>query len=329
MTSPFKSKKSGRKFIKRLLLGLLALSFIYCGYYFWTHSLHTVVPGEIYRSGQPSAAQLENWITQKSIRTILNLRGIDSPDHAMEENLASNHAIQLEDVSLSAYRAIAPQRLIRILDILETAPRPILIHCRDGIDRSRTIGALAAWLSGTITLDAACRNAYVIPGPWKTRKGGDHISRLFEDYRNWCAEHQESPDNTQRFKTWAHTIYHPGYYHVLIDGPPQMTGRTGEMLTIDLQVKNASSLTIPVDNPDHPIELYSLINGPADPLKTFTRLPAYPLPPGKTISLNHNLTCPDLPGSYTVTFDLREVKGTAFSRRGSPVLACTLIVKRQ
>jgi len=40
------------------------------------------------------------------------------------------------DVSLNSHKTPSPQQLTLLKNILETAPKPLLIHCRAGADRT-------------------------------------------------------------------------------------------------------------------------------------------------------------------------------------------------
>ncbi len=288
-----------------------------------------VVPGLVYRSAQPRAGQLDRWIHRYGIKTIVNLRGNDSPDYQMEEEISTQHHIQIYHIQLSAYQRIASQRLNTLIDILESAPRPILLHCREGNDRSGTASALAAWMIGQEDYALAKKQAYVLPGPWKHKKGEDHISHLFDDYESWCREHDREPGFIAQFKEWASEIYHPSYYYAQIEGPQSLSVDPGQQLTIDCYVTNRAEEAIPAGNSDCRFELYSLITLPGQDdfkMRAFSPIPQRDLAPGQVLHLIHTVEAPWEPGDYQMMVDLREVPGTPFVRRGSPVLKCLLTV---
>ena len=85
---------------------------------------------DIYRSGQPSADEFACIATVEGIRSVLNLR--DNHDDADEVGLLD---IVRFDIPLSA-GSITEDDLVRILRTVKSAPKPILIHCWHGSDRT-------------------------------------------------------------------------------------------------------------------------------------------------------------------------------------------------
>lgn len=116
----------------------------YCGIIIATGNLHAVEPGRLYRSAQLDKAGLGAVIALYHLHSVLNLRG-PNPNSAwyVDERAAARQAgVAHYDVALSARRAPAPEQIARILDILRTAPKPLLIHCRSGADRTGLVAAL-------------------------------------------------------------------------------------------------------------------------------------------------------------------------------------------
>lgn len=92
---------------------------------------------DIYRSGQPSADEFACMATVEGIRSVLNLR-----DYHDDEDEVGTLDIERFDIPLSA-GSITEDDLVRILRTVKRAPKPVLIHCRHGSDR--TGAAVAAW----------------------------------------------------------------------------------------------------------------------------------------------------------------------------------------
>ena len=88
------------------------------------------VNADIYRSGQPSADEFACIATVEGIRSVLNLR--DYHDDADEVGTLD---IVRFDIPLSA-GSISEGDLVRILQTVKRAPKPILIHCLHGSDRT-------------------------------------------------------------------------------------------------------------------------------------------------------------------------------------------------
>ena len=94
----------------------------------------TVVPGKMYRSGQPSEAQLERWIKEYGFKSILSLR-FGLPDYQKE--LAEQNGIKIYHVSFSAKSGLKEGQWETIRAILtDESNLPVLVHCHGGGDRS-------------------------------------------------------------------------------------------------------------------------------------------------------------------------------------------------
>jgi protein tyrosine phosphatase (PTP) superfamily phosphohydrolase (DUF442 family) len=171
-------------------------------------NFHEVVPHRVYRSGQPSPEQLRVWIQRYGLKTIVSLRGTASPVAAEEEAVATSMGADMVHLSLAAHELMSSQTLVQLIEVLQTAKEPMLIHCYHGVDRAGTASAIAAWLLGGQPYDRAKWQAYV-PGPWKHPSGADHISDVLTLYEDYCRDRGLSPDDPSLFKHWARDIYRP------------------------------------------------------------------------------------------------------------------------
>jgi protein tyrosine/serine phosphatase len=108
------------------------------------HNFHIVSPGLVYRSAQMNAGALAAVIPEYGIKSILNLRGAgEGKDwYDAETNTAREFGVQHYDFALSATRELTNEEMDQILDTIRSAPKPILIHCKSGSDRTGLIGAL-------------------------------------------------------------------------------------------------------------------------------------------------------------------------------------------
>ncbi|HEY3269117.1 MAG TPA: hypothetical protein VGM37_19575 [Armatimonadota bacterium] len=104
---------------------------------FWGN-IRTVEPGEFYRSGQLRGERLVRVLRDDRIRSVINLRGRLPRDRAWQGEVAacSEMGVAHVDVSLSASRLPPPRELRALLTAYDRLPRPILIHCAGGADRS-------------------------------------------------------------------------------------------------------------------------------------------------------------------------------------------------
>jgi protein tyrosine/serine phosphatase len=146
MPSQLKAHVSMKIFLKRTAIGLLVggLSFgAHLGILQLTGNFHEVVAGELYRSNQPSASRIASYAKDYGIRTIVNLRGKNDGAAWYSEEIAKASELGLTHVD---FRMSASQEL-SMSEIAETSlmrdlPKPILIHCQSGSDRTGLVSAI-------------------------------------------------------------------------------------------------------------------------------------------------------------------------------------------
>ena len=167
-------------------------------------NFHTVVPGQLYRSAQAGPRQLSAYIDRYGIRSILNLRG---PNPAAEwyqdeRAVASRKAVRLYDVPIDSGNPPSGQDLRKLLQALRECPKPALLHCRSGIDRSSMAAAVGVLLLSDRSTPADAlkeftwRYGYM---PW-----GENVpkqSATFYEYQSWLAE-QGVQHSSARFEKW-------------------------------------------------------------------------------------------------------------------------------
>jgi protein tyrosine phosphatase (PTP) superfamily phosphohydrolase (DUF442 family) len=173
-------------------------------------NFHCVAPADAFRSGQPDADWLDRAIDQHGIRSVINLRGDgqESDWYVNERRVADERGVMFENVMLSASFAPQPCVLRRLVEVLDSAPRPVLFHCRSGGDRSGLVAALYLLLYTDAPIDEArgqlsLRYGHYAYGrsaclhgvldqyeQWLTAEGLEHRS---EHLRQWIAHFYRLP----------------------------------------------------------------------------------------------------------------------------------------
>lgn len=141
------------------IIALTALVGAYAGTMYLTGNIHTVVPGELYRSATLSPEQLEDTVRTRGIRTIVNLRGAsqDAAWYRNEAAAARAAGVRLIDLSWSARRELTDEQVAAFFSAVAGAEKPILIHCRSGSDRTGLASAL--YLAGVKRSEEASAEA--------------------------------------------------------------------------------------------------------------------------------------------------------------------------
>ncbi len=122
---------------------LLCLGF-YLGGLHLTGNFHTVILNELYRSAQPSPAQIGAYAAAYGIRSIVNLRGEHPGQGWYDAERAESQrlGIQHVDFPMSAKRPLDDARAAQLIALLRSVPKPVLIHCQAGSDRTGLASAL-------------------------------------------------------------------------------------------------------------------------------------------------------------------------------------------
>jgi protein tyrosine/serine phosphatase len=111
-----------------------------------TGNFHTVVAGEFYRSAQPSPTELEAYIRRYGLKTVVNLRG--AHPHARwykdEKRVTEALGVKMIDFRMSASRELSAAKAETLVAMLKAAPKPILVHCKAGADRTGLVSVIYA-----------------------------------------------------------------------------------------------------------------------------------------------------------------------------------------
>ena len=138
-----------------LLVVLLAL----VGAYTWVHgggNFHEVEKGVVYRSAWLGAEKLEQAVDRLGVKTVLNLCG-EQPGvewYEGEVEVSRRRGVNFVSIGLSANTALDAAQLAKLTDALRDAPKPLLIHCRAGSDRTGLASAIYVALRGGSYHDA-------------------------------------------------------------------------------------------------------------------------------------------------------------------------------
>ncbi len=163
---------------------------------------HTVIDQQIYRSAQLSTSELETFTARYHIRTIVSLLGPEkgNPSFDNEKKFAQKHHLQMLNIAFASHELPPQNHLTQLITALSTLPKPILLHCFRGSDRSGMASAIALILFKDAPLKMAERQCSwrfgVVPYT-------DSIGVLFFDrYEQWLKTTGKSHSQAV-FLDWA------------------------------------------------------------------------------------------------------------------------------
>lgn len=107
-------------------------------------NFHVVEEGVLYRSSQPTTEQIISYHEQYGIKSIINLRGENAGRawYDAETRTAQSLGIKHINFRMSSRQILTQDKALALIEVLKTAPKPVLVHCYGGADRSGLASAL-------------------------------------------------------------------------------------------------------------------------------------------------------------------------------------------
>lgn len=204
-------------------------------------NFHTVIPGRVFRCAQLSARELEHELQTKGVRTVVNLRGSCDPcPWYLEESRVTNRwNVGQEDICFSAGRLPSMSEVRRLVEVLDRAEYPILLHCRRGADRTGMTAAIAVLLQTQASLKQARRQLGLRYGHVALGRPAN-LDRFLDLYAEWLqtAGRAHSP---ACFRRWLTEGYCPGECRCDIHAlEVPTTVIRGEPFAVRTRVRNTS-----------------------------------------------------------------------------------------
>lgn len=108
------------------------------------YNFHWVIPGDAARAMQAWAGGLAPFLARRGIRAIINLRGRnqDLGWWRNETAIAEGAGIAHLDAMLDSRKLPTREMLVQLIQSFDTAPRPFLLKCSGGQDRTSFAAAL-------------------------------------------------------------------------------------------------------------------------------------------------------------------------------------------
>ena len=236
-----------RRWRRRLLLAgvsLLLLAFLAeASRVTLGNNFHVVLPGRAYRCAQPSPRELEQVIKAHGIRTVVNLRGCCSehPWYLDECRVTHRLGICQEDVCLSAGRLPPVTELRQLVEVLDRAEYPLLLHCRRGADRTGLASVIVVLLQTESTVSAASYQLGLRYGHFAIGRPG-YLDTFLQLYQEWL-DGQGLAHNPAQFRRWLLEGYSGGSLSCAIErtASAPLVLKAHETFSIEVRVRNTSA----------------------------------------------------------------------------------------
>lgn len=108
------------------------------------YNFHWVVPGECARAAQAWAGGVGPFLERRGIKALINLRGRndDLSWWKNETGATQAHGIAHLDAMLDSRKLPTQPMMIRLIEAFDSAPRPFVLKCSGGQDRTSFAAAL-------------------------------------------------------------------------------------------------------------------------------------------------------------------------------------------
>lgn len=155
-------------------------------------NFHIVTKGEAYRSAQMSAAKLKYFISKYYIKSILNLREKDPNEKWYDEEIkvCTENGVMHFDVFLSSDRELSPEEMNSLLALFKSAPRPILIHCMGGADRTGLVAAMWKMSVNKTSRKEAGKQLTI----WYGHRPFGKASAMNRSFKNWSPDKEQNSE---------------------------------------------------------------------------------------------------------------------------------------
>ena len=143
---------------KSVIISLLIFILLFASHVAYTYlgeNFHTVIPHKVYRSAQLNTVEFYYYVKRYHIKSILNLRGKNSNNRWYRNEVALSKRLNIShyDLKLAAHKLPSKKELSELVSILQAAPKPLLLHCKNGADRSGLAAGISVILSNDRSMD--------------------------------------------------------------------------------------------------------------------------------------------------------------------------------
>ena len=186
----------------------------------FVYNTRTQVTPELHRSGHPMPYQLRR-AQRDGVKTVLSLRGAETHvgSNQLEWDTCRRIGLRLVHFPLGSRSEPSRETALKLIELLETLPKPLLVHCKSGADRAGMTSAIWEILRGQPYEVASRQLDFWRHGHVRQAKTGilDHFLESWRDwqrvhpdadFRDWVANHYDAEAVRKSFKSsfWANQL---------------------------------------------------------------------------------------------------------------------------
>lgn len=184
--------KQKRRYLRGFFSFLLLVIVAFATYWLVNTSnrnIHAVIPDKVYRSAQLTPVELARVIQQYHIRSVLNLRGAQPTQawYAAEMAVTQQQGIQHADLAFNAHELPTVAQLQQLAQQLMQLPTPILLHCRQGADRTGLAAAMTLLL---FTQPTSAQLWHQVSWLYNVLSPSSVGYQVMRNYWQWCTTSQ-------------------------------------------------------------------------------------------------------------------------------------------
>jgi protein tyrosine/serine phosphatase len=171
------------------------------------YNFHWVIPGEAARSSQAYVRRLGAFLEAHSLRGLINLRGRHPRFRwwRYETAVCKRHGVSYFDAMLDSRNLPLAGMLVALFDAFDAVPRPFLIKCAGGQDRSSLVSALyVVHRKGWSALEEAQRQFARIPYL--------HFPKQEQRWLQLFLPYARAQAGDKPLAEWARTDYDPAAF---------------------------------------------------------------------------------------------------------------------
>jgi protein tyrosine phosphatase (PTP) superfamily phosphohydrolase (DUF442 family) len=265
------------------------------------------------------------------IRTIVNLRGCSDgePWYADESRATQDLDLNQEDIGFSAGRLPASCEVRHLIEALDRTDYPILLHCRQGKDRTGIAAVVVKLLQTDATVAEARHQMGLRYGHLAIGRPGN-LDHFFDLYEDWLAQ-EKRLHSAAAFREWVDKVYCPADCSCALEVlniPEKIHAQ--DPCVIRVQARNTGMRTwhfLPGTNAG--IHGGFMIWDATDKGVASDRVGLYrtTVAPGASIDLDLPIPPLHKPGKYRMMVDLRDEQQCWFYQVGSEPLEVELVVE--